>query len=119
MLRQFIRLKFVLFDPPRATVLIDFDAPGDGVEPGQQWLPRPEGSARLMNAQPEFLQQVLGLSAVSNLSQKELKQLWTQAVNQRGGGIGVGLLITEHKSFPLACAPRRRGHSFSRHGHIP
>jgi hypothetical protein len=62
-LRQHLRRRLVQGDTARPAVAIHADAPGDCVNPWQDWLAGPVGMPHTMNPQPGVLQQVIRLLA--------------------------------------------------------
>ena len=53
--------------------------------------------AHLVDAQPGFLQQIVGVPAAYELDQEIAMQLWAEAIDERGGRVAIALLITSHQ----------------------
>ena len=86
----------------RLPVVVHANVPGDRVEPRQHRFAGAVGVPHLVNAQPGFLQQVVGISPAGELDEEKPMQLRAQAMDQCRGRGEITPLITGHQHFQIA-----------------
>jgi len=64
--------------------------------------------ADLMNTQPGFLEQVVGIGAAGELREEKTMQLRTDAMDESGSGGEIAGLITGHQAFQFAVRMHKR-----------
>jgi len=81
---------------------------GDGVKPWKYRLARAIGVAHFVDAQPGFLQEIIGVGAADKLRDEKAMQLRTDAMNEERSGGEIAALVTGHQQFQIAVHVHKR-----------